>query len=180
MNRPSKLLVFRILAAASIWAMIPRAEAQYASPVKVLNAPDAPVPVKDTRITTSTSVIIPANGVSQSVSPPIPACPGGTEFLVTSVTAAPDFFGNANILQLPAWGVRVNVIQKFSGGAIAQPILLYGNGPQHLSATLPAGQPTFFDAAPDVIVKILTGPSPAGFTFIIHVSGYCGVAFVAP
>jgi hypothetical protein len=143
---------------------------------EVVNTPDAPIPVRDTRMTTSLALTIGAGQNSAEGQQIVPTCPPGTEFLVTAVTAAPDFFGNANMLLLPSWGVRVNVAQKSSGGASSKPILLYGNGPQHVSVTLPAGQPSFFD----VIVQILNGPSPAGFTFVIHSSGYCGVASVAP
>lgn len=152
------------------------AQAVVAALVEVANTPDNPVPVRDTRVTTSTSATIQAGSNSAQVFPVLPTCPNGTAFLITAVNVAPDFFGNADILALPAWGVRVNVAQQSNGGAGSRPILLYGNGAQHLSVTLPAGQPSFFD----VIVQILNGSAPAQFTFIIHISGYCGTAFTTP
>ena len=131
-------------------------------------------------MTASSSSVIPAGGTFVQSFAAIPICPNGTQFLITAVNAAPDFFSNQSVAQLGLWGVRVNVVQTNSGGATSKPILLYGNGPQHLSVTLPAGQPPFNAGSAEVIVKSISGPVPVDFAFILHLSGYCGVPFATP
>lgn len=184
MKRFARLLgvTLGLAALAFVVSLVPQktASGTVAANVNVVNTPDNPLPVKDTRITSSFDILIPVAGSEIVSNPAVPTCPAGTDFLITAVNAAPDFFGNTSIAQLGLWSVRVNVVQRISGGAGSKPILLYGNGPQHLSVTLPAGQPAFFPGSVEVLVASLSGPLPATFIFTIHVSGYCGVAFTTP
>ena len=157
------------------------ARSVYSSPVNVVNTPANPVPVMDTRVTTSFDMDIGAGGISASAAPAAPTCPAGQDFLVTGVFAAPDWFGNEWITALGRWSIRVNVMQRLAGGGGgSHPILLYGTGPQHVSAVLPAGQPAFSPGRLEVLAFSQDGPLPSDALFVVHVSGYCGTAFGTP
>lgn len=159
--------------------MIPTALAQFASPVKVTNATDTPAPVRDTRQTSSASLTMSQGTSSNFINQAVPTCPNGAEFLITAVSAAPDLLFTAS-LPTGDWGVAVNLVQKFQGGDISHSLTAFATGAQQASATLPSSQPGFNAGTVDVHVKLLGGPAAGSISFNIHLSGYCGVAFVSP
>lgn len=176
---PLPWAVSLVLVAALVLVSARSARSVYSSPVSVVNTPAAPVPVMDTRVTESIQLNIPPGNVSAENYPSMPTCPAGQDFLVNGVYAAPDWFSHEWITSLGRWSVRVNLFQKFAaGGSASRPILLYGTGPQHASAVLPAGQPT--GGSGEIIVFSQDGPVPSDAAFIVHVSGYCGTAFATP
>jgi len=157
--------------------MMPAAFAQYASPVKVTNATDSPMPTRDTRQTSSAIVDFKMGDTSVIKILGIPTCPNGTEFLTTSVTASPGLFSN---YPPGAWGIEVDMKQTTPNGTNNYPLTAYGTGAQTASATLPAGQPSFSVGTTSVELRLITGPAPNAIFFLVHISGYCGVAFVSP
>ena len=164
------------------FVMVPRAgEAQVGStPVRVVNAPDAAVPVQIVKTTVSSRVTLVGGDGSQLVSPNLPACPAGKDFLISDVAAAPDPFNNSNIESLEKWAVRVNTFQRFTGGsASSRPVTVFGNGAQNASEHLAAGQPSPNPNTGEVFVINVSTPPTFNVTYNIHISGYCGVAFVA-
>ena len=170
---------FRNVGALALLAatMLPAAFAQYASPVKVTNAGDSPVPTRDTRQTVSAMVPIFLGESIVSQFFYVPTCTGGTDFLVTSITAAPNI--NFNLPTGP-WGVQLDLVQKNSNGADSRPLMAFATGPQTASTTLPAGQPAGTPGITTITLHLLGNPAPGEIVFIVHVSGYCGVAFVSP
>lgn len=170
-----------VLVVALVLVSARSARSVYASPVNVINPPTSPVPVMDTRVTSSAIVDIAAGHISGANHPAAPTCPAGTDFLVSGVYAAPDWFGHEWITSLGRWSIRVGVMQKFSDGSDGfDPILVYGTGPQHASVVLPAGQPTVDAGSLEILALSLDGAVPSDAKFIVHVSGYCGTAFLTP
>jgi hypothetical protein len=147
--------------------------------VQIGNDPSAPVPVQDVvrHQTTSALISFAAGEQTKSASPATPVCPGSQHFLIDSVFAAPDWFGK-NVSTLTGWSVRVNVFQRFAGGGgISRPILLYGNGPQHVSMQMTGGQTTTGAGGSEIFIQLLGGPAVNSQSFDVQVSGYCGEAF---
>lgn len=132
------------------------------------------------RVTTSARVVLLAGDVIQNVSIPTPACPAGTDFLVTGVHAGPEVLIGAtsiNVVQLQHWAVSVPVFQFHGGGAFQAALTALGNGPEAISASIPAGQRIF---GSNVIVSVLIlggGGATQRFEFNVHLTGFCGVGF---
>jgi hypothetical protein len=159
--------------------------AQYSQPVRVVNTSDQAVPVKDVpaSIATSARAVILAGQSGTTAEAAVPACPGSTKFLVNGLRVAPEIIlgvtGN-DVTQLPHWGVSLWLWQKTSWGGFAVPLNLLGNGPQHLSVTLPAGQHPESTTLTTYIVLLGGVTASRRFEFNVHITGYCGTQFIKP
>jgi hypothetical protein len=135
-------------------------------------------------ITLSGRGVILAGQQQTEIRMPVPTCASGKEFLVTGVQAAPEVAIGATsteVTNLKLWAVSVPAYQRFSKGAQLVPLTLIGQGPEHLSATLAAGQSLYsvYDGGPPIIVTVsILGSSSAThrFEFNVHVTGSCGTA----
>lgn len=112
---------------------------------------------------------------------PVPICASGKEFLVTGLQAAPEVSIGAtsmDVMNLKTWAVSVPVYQRVTNGSIQVPLTVIGQGPEHLSAALAAGQSLYGYGPPIVVTVSLLGGSPAThrFEFNVHVTGACGMA----
>jgi len=161
-----------------------------AQDVNVVNGPLEVVTASDLAITTSAlAVILPNNWPPRAEARlGIPDCDYPNVFLVTAIHVAPEFeVGNTNrdVLKLGKWAVSVPVYQHYkdsSGGtaAVSVKFSVFGDGPNHLAASLPAGQ-----AWPNgmgefrATVWLLNGliASDARYEFNVHVTGRCGMPF---
>jgi hypothetical protein len=135
-------------------------------------------------ITLSGRGVILAGGNFVDVSLKVPACPRNREFLALGVHVSPEVFVGAtsmDAVNLPKWAASVPVIQRFTGTTTQVALTVLGQGPEHLSATLPAGQSIGgFNAL--IVRIILLGGTPAShrFEFNVHVTGACGSASIMP
>lgn len=111
----------------------------------------------------------------------VPTCPKDLRFLVTAVQASPYLLGLGDtVVNLPKWAVSVHVSQLVSNGSFSPHLTVFGNGPEHASTSIGGGQPISPSAYGNITVRLL-GTAPAVFTpFAVHVTGYCGIAFVIP
>lgn len=170
------------LVVSSLAAMA--ASAADSKDVNVVNTPSvqvsntAPIAVADPgnplRFTTSLAVFLAAGKLEASATGVTPACPAGTQYLVNSAYAVPDFTrGGTRVAELPQWAVNIPVYQASQFGSTKIPITLIGQGFQSPSVTLPAGQWAEFGVVAELW---LVGGTPATFDtlFYVHVSGYCG------
>jgi len=111
---------------------------------------------------------------------PGPSCPGNTEFLITSLFAAPDISNPPS----GAWALAVDLVQKVQIGGVYVALAAYGTGPQHASAVLGGGQALLANGGPagtiNLTAKLFSGPTQTPLSFYAHISGYCGVAWVSP
>ena len=110
----------------------------------------------------------------------VPTCPKDLRFLVTAVQASPYVLElGAKVVNLPRWAVSVHVSQLYSNGSFSPHLTVFGNGPEHASTSI-GGQPISTSQSDNITVTLL-GTAPAPFTpFVVHVTGYCGIAFVVP
>jgi hypothetical protein len=86
-----------------------------------------------------------------------------------------------DVVNLPNWAASVPVFQRFTSGSTQVAFTVLGQGPEHVSATLPAGQS--IGGFEPLIVRIsLLGGTPAShrFEFNVHVTGSCGTASIMP
>lgn len=118
----------------------------------------------------------------------LPPCAPGKKFLVQGVLVCPEVEIGAtmkDIVNLVPWAAQVPVYQEEAGGSTQVGLTVLGQGPRHLTASLPGGQPVISPEVLPVTIKILgTGAGPGGvatashrFEFNVHVWGYCGVPF---
>ncbi len=132
------------------------------------------------RVTTSATGVIPAGEIFTNVSLMAPNCPAGTGFLVTDVYAGPEVLVGAtsiNVVQLQKWAISVPVYQFSSGGTAQVALTALGNGPQAVSASIPAGQQIIGSPIPATILILGGGTAPQRFEFNVHLTGFCGVGF---
>ena len=135
-------------------------------------------------ITTSGRGVILAGTSFVDVDLPLPNC-GSDEFLVHGVQVGPEVNVGAtqsSVVNLPRWAVSVPVYQRHTGGSAKVSFNVLGEGPVHLSASLPAGQaiPHPNPSTLPVRISILGGATATHrFEFNIHVAGSCGRAFVS-
>ena len=130
--------------------------------------------------------VILVGGSFADVSLDAPACPeNAKEFLVLGMHVNPEVVIGAtstDVVNLPKWAASVPVFQRFTNGSQVQVALtVLANGPEHISATLPAGQSIGgFD--PLVVRITVLGGTPAShrFEFNVHVTGACGAASIMP
>jgi len=115
---------------------------------------------------------------------PKPDCNASERFLVQGIQVSPEVgIGSTgtDVVHLPAWAVSVPVYQRHSSSEIGVPLNAFGEGAQHVSASLPAGQATLPANEIMVRVKLLGGRTASRrFEFNIHITGKCGEPFVAP
>lgn len=102
----------------------------------------------------------------------LPAGPRGEEWLVVHAHAAPEvMIGNTmnDIVNLGKWAVNIPVVQRYTAAGITVPFVLLSEGPRHVAAFLPAGQPP---VQPFIVtVKLLPGvPASHRFEFNVHVT----------
>ncbi len=156
--------------------------------VMVANTP-LPVEMKsDLLITTSGYTVILAGAHRATAFLSVPSCTQPNRFLVTGIHVAPEFsVGNTNhdVVQLGRWGAEVPLYQVHpqNTGGSNRNFNVIGDGPQHLSAALPAGQAWIFSGDLPVTVALMDGmahPATARFEFSIHITGRCGVAWFVP
>ena len=141
---------------------------------------DVGVPGVTNRVTTSGRAVILAGQFSTFFFLAAPACPAGTTFLVTDVQAGPEVSIGATqftVVQLEHWAVSAAVYQFSGGGATHVALTALGNGPEAISASIPAGQQLLGSAVPITISILGGGAAPARFEFNVHVTGFCGVGF---
>ncbi len=106
------------------------------------------------------------------------------QFLVHGIHAGPEIQIGAtaiDVVKLPVWGVSVPVYQRHRSASVLVALTVVGEGPEHLSASIPAGQVALFggDTLP-VRVKVLgSGAATHRFEFNIHITGSCGTSFTA-
>ena len=154
--------------------------------VQVTNNADQAVPIQDVRqsITTSARAVILQGEGYTTAEAAIPACPAGNKFLVNGLHVGPEILIGAtsiDVTQLPKWGASLWIYQKASWGAFAVPLNLLGDGPQHLSVTLPSGQSSEFTTTLTTYIVLLGGvTAPKRFEFNVHITGYCGAQFIKP
>ena len=133
-------------------------------------------------VTTSGQGVILAGETRTTVTLGRPTC--DDDFLVTAVHVGPVVDKGAtatDVVNLPNWAVSVSMSQLAADSSRPSPLTLLGQGPEHLSATLPAGQKAFGSTSVDVLILMLGGaPATHRFEFNVHVTGRCGSAFVAP
>lgn len=141
---------------------------------------DVGVPGVTNRVTTSARAVILAGQISTNVSLAAPSCPAGTSFLVTDFHAGPEVLIGAtstNVVELDRWAISVAVYQFSGGGASQVALTALGNGPEAISASIPAGQQILGSSVPATIVILGGGTAPQRFEFNVHVTGFCGVGF---
>ncbi len=117
----------------------------------------------------------------------IPNCPANTEFLVLSLNVGPEVNIGATMIDvtnLGRWAASVPVYQRSIGGAVQVPLTALGQGPEHVSATLPAGQSiNNLGKTLPVTIRLIGGPplvtASRRFEFNVHVTGACGDAFIS-
>ena len=168
MKQTNKKLLFLVLLALGIpWT----------------NASAGPDPQTKWQTLSGLGVIL-AGGSYTDVSLKVPECSGSEKkFHVLGVHVGPIVTVGATsitVVNLPKWAASVAVFQNFTspGGSRQVPLTVLGNGPEHISATLPAGQ-GIHDGSNELHVHItLLGGTPAShrFEFSVHVTGACGTA----
>jgi hypothetical protein len=138
-------------------------------------------------ITTSARGVILAGQSFVDVNICLPKCPRRTEFLVQSVHVGPEVIIGAtavDIVNLRNWAISVPVYQRVPGAEIQVALTALGQGAEHISASLPAGQsvgPLAGSAFIPVRIVILGGAVASHrFEFNIHLTGVCGNAFTCP
>src|SRR6476469_1019917 len=93
-------------------------------------------------ITTSAAVTVGAGTTFDHGKVEVPVCPKTTMFLVTHLHANPSPNESAaDLLSLAKWQASVHVAQLFSNGSFSPQLTVFGQGPQHASASIPGGQP---------------------------------------
>src|SRR4051812_49276412 len=148
-------------------------------PLEIGNTDGSSIPVHNSvaHQTVSFTITMNASQTFANSFPRLPDCSGGQEFLIDSVFAAPDPIVGADVKALTGWAVRIGTVHEFPGGGkTADPIIVYGNGPQHASAQLGAGEVTFASSSGgtlEAIVSTLGVPVSGTYNFRVHVSGYC-------
>ena len=139
--------------------------------------------------TTSGQVVLLPGDQSETAQFPVPACPTGSQFLVTGLIAAPETeVGNTgnDVVNLGRWVAKVAVYQCYASTTCIQvPLTVLGNGPQHVAQRLEAGQalgntPPANPLFVTVQTLPVSAPNTARQQFNVHVTGICGVPFVAP
>jgi hypothetical protein len=134
-------------------------------------------------ITVSGEIVVVAGDQVESTTLTGPSC-DQDQLLITHLHVAPSVeTGNTlnDVVNLGDWAAYVEVFQSSAISVTKIPLTVLGNGPQHLSATLPAGQQTFL-GNPDIFVevRILGGVATHRFNFDVHVTAVCGEAYVSP
>lgn len=134
-------------------------------------------------ITTSARGVILQGQTYVDVNVCLPACRSEEEFLVQGVHVGPEIVIGATSLTaqyLPLWGVSVPVYQRYAGASVQVALTAISPGPQHVWATIPAGQSTgpLSGLLPVRVTLLSGGPATHRFEFNIHVTGICGTAFV--
>lgn len=141
---------------------------------------DVGIPGVTNRVTTSARGVILAGQVFTNVSLTAPDCPAGTSFLVTDVYAGPEVLvggTSINVVQMNRWAISVPVFQFSGGGAVQVALTALGNGPEAISASIPAGQQILGSPVPATIIILGGGGAPQRFEFNVHLTGFCGVGF---
>ncbi len=141
---------------------------------------DVGIPGLTNRMTTSKRGVILAGETFTQVSLEVPTCPEGTNFLVTDVYVGPEVIIGAtstNVVQLENWAISVPVYQYFAFGANQVALTALGNGPQAVSASIPAGQRILGSPISAAIIILGGGTAPARFEFNVHLTGFCGIGF---
>ncbi|RKH65876.1 hypothetical protein D7V93_05280 [Corallococcus llansteffanensis] len=117
----------------------------------------------------------------------LPDCARRTEFLVQGVHVGPEIViggTSIDVVNLPRWGVSVPVYELHPSAALQVALTALGQGAEHISATIPAGQsigPISGAATLPVHITLLGGtPATHRFEFNVHVTGVCGTPFVCP
>lgn len=113
----------------------------------------------------------------------LPRCPKGEEFLVQGVHVGPEIETGATsqtVQYLQLWGVSVPVYQRYAnGGSLKVSLTAISAGPQHVWASIPAGQSWPFPGPLPVRIFLLSGgPAQHRFEFNIHITGIYGEPFV--
>jgi hypothetical protein len=117
---------------------------------------------------------------------PVPTCTLPEEFLVQGVHAGPELvIGNtqASVARLPLWGISVPVYQREHNGSRLVALTAVAKGPEALSAEIPAGQYMLGPRVSALAIRIsILGGTVAKdrFEFNVHVTGTCGLGYVAP
>ncbi|NNG05780.1 MAG: hypothetical protein HKM95_16990 [Inquilinus sp.] len=133
--------------------------------------------------TTSVRAVILPGASFTDVDLRVPDC-GSKEFLVHGVHVGPEVVGGAtqsSVVNLQKWAVSVPVYQRNTGGSIKVSFNVLGEGPVHLSSSLPGGQAILYPNLSTLPIRVsLLGGVTAShrFEFNIHVAGSCGNAFV--
>ena len=129
-------------------------------------------------ITTSTAIVMSAGGTTEAGAVHVPVCPKTTRFMVTNLHANPSPFESSDdLLGLGKWQASVHVLQLSVNGSFSPQLTVFGSGAQHVSASIPGGQPINVNND-NISVRLLSGEAAAPIQFILHITGYCGTAFV--
>jgi hypothetical protein len=131
-------------------------------------------------ITTSTLITVGPGETFQAGGVQVPPCPRYTSFLATAVQAAPYLATFANVASPPKWSVSVDVFQLYPNGSFSPHLTAFADGNEQVSTSIPGGQPIYTDEDSNVAVRLLGSPATVNTPFAVHVTGYCGVPFVAP
>jgi len=141
---------------------------------------DVGIPSLTNRVTTSKKAVIQPGETLTDFEMLVPTCPEGTNFLVTDVYVGPGVVGGAtsiDVLQLQNWAISVPVYQYFAFGANQVALTALGNGPQAVSASIPAGQRILSSPISVRIIILGGGTAPVRFEFNVHLTGFCGVGY---
>ena len=140
------------------------------------------IPDGDRRsITTSGLVTVVTGETFHNDGVRVPPCPSGTMFMATALQATPLPFTSSNALSnLAKWAVSVQVHQLLPGGAFSPNLTVVADGPAHASTSIPGGQPLHTDEDDNVTVSLMGTAASGNVSFVVHVTGYCGVPFVLP
>lgn len=141
-----------------------------------------PIPDGDRRsITTSSLVVVTTGQTFRTGGVQVPPCPSGTQFMATALQASPLPFTSPNALSnLAMWAVSVQVLQLNPFGSFSPNLTAVADGPAHASTSIPGGQPLHTDEDDNVTVSLLGAAALGTTSFVVHVTGYCGVPFVSP
>ena len=144
------------------------------------NRTPQPIPDGERRsITTSGLVVLPTGESFHTGGVHVPPCPSGTMFMATALQATPLPFTSSNTLSnLAKWAVSVQVNQLLPGGSFSPYLTVVADGPAHASTSIPGGQPLHTDEDANVRVSLLGAAALGSTSFIVHVTGYCGVPLV--
>lgn len=133
-------------------------------------------------ITISTKGVILPGETYCDINFPIPSCSGDMEFLIQGFHVGPEVCVGATSLEviyLPIWAVSVPVFQRSLHGSIQVALTAISHGPNHISVTIPSGQST--EGFSTVRINLLGGVRATHrFEFNVHITGVCGVPYIAP
>lgn len=177
------MIIFRrILVTLLAFTMVMIAVGSLTSPATAQAPTRTPQPIPDGErrsITTSGLIVVLTGETFHNDGVDVPPCPSGTMFMATALQATPLPFTSSNALwNLGKWAVSVQVSQLAANGSFSPHLTVVADGAAHASTSILGGQPLHTDEDHNVMVSLLGAEALANISFVVHVTGYCGVPFV--